>query len=82
VQFLQPVHAADVEISGQVTGHFYASGSITLHKGASLTGSASARTLAVEPGATLNGQIAVQKPVHKEAGELGVFEGGLLPAAG
>jgi cytoskeletal protein CcmA (bactofilin family) len=83
VQFLQPVHAGDVEISGQVTGHFYATGSIILHRGASLSGSATARTLTVEPGAMLNGQIAVQRPsARQESGDLGMLGGGLLPVAG
>ena len=62
VQCLQPVHAEVVEIHGHATGHFHATRCITLSRHAELTGSATAQTIAVEPGGILNGQILVQHP--------------------
>lgn len=59
VQCLQPVHAETVEIHGRVSGHFHASRSITLGRHASLTGSATAQAISVEPGAVLNGRIQI-----------------------
>jgi cytoskeletal protein CcmA (bactofilin family) len=62
VQCLQPVYAEEVEIHGRASGHFRASRCITLSRHASLTGSATAQSITVEPGAVLNGQITVQPP--------------------
>lgn len=78
VHCLQPVHAEEVEIHGQVTGHFYAGGSILLSRGASLDGSASARRIAVDPGAVINGQIQVRPP--GEAGRVVDLPPGIVPA--
>jgi cytoskeletal protein CcmA (bactofilin family) len=62
VQCLQPVHAEVVEIHGHVTGHFHASRCIILSRHASLTGSASGKSISMEPGAVLNGQVHVIPP--------------------
>ncbi len=72
VQCLQTVHAEVVEIHGHVSGHFRATRLITLSRHASLTGSATARTISVEPGAVLNGQILVHppEPGHHASGSL------------
>jgi cytoskeletal protein CcmA (bactofilin family) len=74
VQCLQPVHAEVVEIHGHVTGHFYAAKCILLSRHASLTGSATAQTISVEPGAILNGQVQVYAP---ERAALPVLTGAL-----
>jgi cytoskeletal protein CcmA (bactofilin family) len=62
VQCLQPVYAEEVEIHGRAGGHFRASRCITLSRHASLTGSATAQSITVEPGAVLNGTVKVQSP--------------------
>jgi cytoskeletal protein CcmA (bactofilin family) len=84
VQCLQPVHAEVVEIHGRVSGHFHATRCITLSHHASLTGSATARTICVEPGAVLNGQVLVQPPEPQDrSGEaLSVLASGLAAVAG
>ena len=76
---LQPVHAAEVEIHGHATGHFYATGSITLHRHAILDGSVTAQSIIVAPGAVLNGQVLVQHPRQAAAP---MISRRLVPAAG
>lgn len=65
VHFLQPVHAGEAEIHGTVSGHIYADKGILLSRGASLDGSASARKISVDPGATINGQVKVRSSDDK-----------------
>lgn len=82
VQCIQPVHAEVVEIHGRVSGHFRATRLITLSRHASLTGSATARTISVEPGAVLNGQILVQPPESVHHAAAPILPTGLVPVAG
>jgi cytoskeletal protein CcmA (bactofilin family) len=79
VQCLQPVHAEVVEIHGRVSGNFHATRCITLSRHASLTGSATATTISVEPGAVLNGHVLVQPPEAKNGRAL--LAPGLVTAA-
>jgi len=80
VQCLQPVHAEAVEIHGRVSGHFHATRCIALTRHASLTGSATARTISMEPGAVLNGHVLVQPPEPER--DRSLIASGLVPAAG
>jgi len=82
VHCLQPVRAEIVEIHGIVSGHFHATRCITLSRHASLTGSATSQTIAVEPGAVLNGQVLVQPPGHQNGDGLSVVTRGLAAVAG
>jgi cytoskeletal protein CcmA (bactofilin family) len=70
VHCLQPVYAEVVEIHGRVTGHFHASRCIILSRHASLTGSAKAQSISMEPGAVLNGQVQVHPPGRPGHSEL------------
>jgi cytoskeletal protein CcmA (bactofilin family) len=70
VHCLQPVYAEVVEIHGHVTGHFHATKCISLSRHASLTGSATARTMSVERGAILNGQVQVPPVDHTAPAQL------------
>lgn len=76
VHCLQPVHAEVVEIHGHVTGHFHATQCIILSRHASLTGSAKAHSISMEPGARLNGQVQVRPPERPERPE---FSAALVP---
>lgn len=82
VQCLQPVHAEVVEIHGHASGHFRAARIITLSRHASLTGSATACTISVEPGAVLNGQILVHPPEPGQQGAGALISAGLVTVAG
>ncbi len=82
VQCLQPVHAEIMEIHGRITGHFRATRLITLSRHASLTGSATAQTISVEPGAVLNGQVLVHPPEPERLTGGPLLATGLIPLAG
>jgi len=82
VQCLQPVQAEVMEIHGHITGHFRATRLITLSRHASLTGSATAQTLSVEPGAMLNGQVLVHPPEPDRRSSGPLLETGLIPLPG
>ncbi len=82
VQCLQLVQAEVIEIHGHISGHFRATRLIALSRNASLTGSATAQTISVEPGGMLNGQILVLPPASGSRAAESLFAGGLLPLPG
>lgn len=80
VQCLQPVHAEQIEIDGNISGHLNATRCITLHRHACLTGSATAQMISVEPGAVLNGKVQVQPPGPQQiSSTLHALTDGLAP---
>jgi hypothetical protein len=55
VQFLHEVRAKEIIIAGQATGDFLCDGPVTLERGATLTGTVSARAIRTQEGAELIG---------------------------
>ena len=82
VQCLQLVQAEIIEIHGHISGHFRATRLIALSRHASLTGSATAQTISVEPGGMLNGQVLVHPPDSARRPTGPLFGGGLVPLPG
>ena len=82
VQCLQPVLAEVMEIHGHISGHFRATRLIVLSRHASLTGSATAQTISVAPGAMLNGEVLVHPPEPERRAAGPVFVPGLVPVSG
>jgi cytoskeletal protein CcmA (bactofilin family) len=62
VEFLSPVIAQKVNISGNVRGQIFCSGTVTLEKRARLHGLVSTTSLIVKPGAKHEGTIEVITP--------------------
>ena len=81
VQCLQPVQAEVMEIHGHISGHFRATRLIMLSRHASLTGSATAQTISVEPGAMLNGQVLVHPPEAERRAAGSLLSSRLVPVA-
>jgi hypothetical protein len=61
VRFLREVRAQDVLVQGVVAGDFVCEGSLVLAPGAMLIGNVAARSVLVEPGASLRGRTHILK---------------------
>jgi cytoskeletal protein CcmA (bactofilin family) len=63
------IKSGDVVVSGEVKGDIIASGRVTLHKTARVSGNVHAAKLAMEEGAELNGQVAMSAAAGSARGE-------------
>lgn len=59
VAFLQPVYAQELEIYGKVTGDFYCSGVVTIHRGGTVHGDVLAKSLVTNPGGVLDAGLRI-----------------------
>ncbi|MGV3661057.1 MAG: polymer-forming cytoskeletal protein [Prosthecobacter sp.] len=59
VAFMNPVHAAEVEIQARVTGTIYCTGPVLINSNGSVNGDVTARSVSIEPGGELNGAMNI-----------------------
>lgn len=59
VAFLNPVHAAEVEIQARVTGIIFSTGPVLIGSNGSVNGDVTARSVSIEPGGELNGAMNI-----------------------
>lgn len=59
VVFMNPVHAAEVEIQARVTGTLYCTGPVLINSNGSVNGDVTARSVSIEPGGELNGAMNI-----------------------
>lgn len=59
VAFMNPIHAADVEIQARVTGTIYCTGPVLINCNGSVNGDVTARSVSIEPGGELNGAMNI-----------------------
>ncbi len=59
VAFMNPVHAAEVDIQARVTGTIYCTGPVLINSNGSVNGDVTARSVSIEPGGELNGAMNI-----------------------
>lgn len=73
IQCFRRVRVNNIEIKGRMSGEIIASGSVTIHKGGSLDGNVTAKSIAIEKGGLFSGQLVI--------GQANLTQGELLPEA-
>jgi cytoskeletal protein CcmA (bactofilin family) len=73
VQFFRRVRVKSIEIRGHVTGEIIAEGAVIIHRGATLDGDVTAKSISVEKGGIFCGQLII--------GSAGLTQAELLPEA-
>ena len=73
IQCFRRVRVTNIDIKGRMSGEIIATGSVTIHKGASLEGNVTAKSIAIEKGGLFSGQLAI--------GQANLTQGELLPEA-
>ncbi|MBL9178354.1 MAG: polymer-forming cytoskeletal protein [Verrucomicrobiaceae bacterium] len=67
VAFLNPVHAAEVEIQARVTGTIFSTGPVLIGGNGSVNGDVTARSVSIEPGGELNGAMNIVRGRQPQA---------------
>jgi len=67
VAFLNPVHAAEVEIQARVTGTIFSTGPVLIGSNGSVNGDVTARSVSIEPGGELNGAMNIVRGRQPQA---------------
>ena len=73
IQCFRRVRVTNIDIKGRMSGEILASGAVTIHKGGTLDGTVTAKSIAIEKGGMFSGQLAI--------GQANLTQGELLPEA-
>ena len=71
IQCFRRVRVNNIDIKGRMSAEIVATGSVTIHKGASLDGNVTAKSIGIEKGGLFSGQLAI--------GQANLTQGELLP---
>jgi cytoskeletal protein CcmA (bactofilin family)/DNA-directed RNA polymerase subunit RPC12/RpoP len=73
IQCFRRVRVTNIDIKGRMSGEILATGAVTIHKGGTLDGNVTAKSLAIEKGGIFSGQLVI--------GQANLAQGELLPEA-